>query len=185
MDSVTIHKTDSVVGVQESRLWLHLKSNFLIIRAIPEWNGLLFKRVSPSHCKSVKRMLTFLLSFNFSNIPSPHSLAFLFLAPILCSYRTCIIPLSPSTFLLIFPRSAPKPFSLGSPRSHSQHTFSQSNVGTAFPSGRRPTAQNVTEIWAKLLCTLAAKVRKANGLPRRQWHCCDSPIRVEGSSRSS
>lgn len=119
MDSVTIHKTDSVVGVQESRLWLHLKSNFLIIRAIPEWNGLLFKRVSPSHCKSVKRMLTFLLSFNFSNIPSPYSLAFLFLAPILCSYRTCIIPLSPSTFLLIFPRSAPKPFSLGSPRSHS------------------------------------------------------------------
>ena len=46
---------------QDSRFWLNLKSHFLIIRAIPQWNGLLYKMVNPFSLQFVKRTLISLL----------------------------------------------------------------------------------------------------------------------------
>lgn len=68
MDSIAIHKTESqpVVEFQDNTFWLNLKSHFLIIRAILQWNGLLYKMVNPFSLQFAKR--TLISSLNFSNV---------------------------------------------------------------------------------------------------------------------
>lgn len=72
-DPVTIYKTESqpVVEVLGSRFGLNLKSDFLIIGAIPQWNGLFFKMMNPLSCKCAKRTMTSFLSFKFSSVLTP------------------------------------------------------------------------------------------------------------------
>ena len=64
---------------QHNRFWLNLKSHFLIIRANPQWNGLLYKMVNPFSLQFAKRtlissLLIFRMFFAFLCFSFPWSL---------------------------------------------------------------------------------------------------------------